>query len=219
MTPPRADREAVLARLGVSRETAARLDVFLALLAERQGEGNLVSGPSLPLAWRRHVEDSAQVHRLASKARRWADLGTGAGFPGLVTAILLADEPGAVVHLIERDRRKTAFLREVADATGAPASVHEGGIGTVAPTLAGTIDAVSARALAPLPDLLNLAEPLLTAGAVGYFMKGRTVADEVAAARHHWRFTVELLPSRLDPAGRIVVVRDLMRRRGGRTAA
>src|ERR1700733_7296679 len=119
-----ADRTRALALTPVSRETTDRLDRFVALLSAWQQRINLIAPSTAPQLWTRHIADSLQLLALAPEARIWADLGTGAGFPGLVLACALADTPGACVHLVESSTKKAAFLREAVRATGAPAVVH-----------------------------------------------------------------------------------------------
>jgi len=192
----------------VSRETRARLEHFAALLRRWQPVKNLVAPDTLPRLWSRHIADSCAAVDVLPQAKRWVDLGSGAGFPGLVTAILLAEVPGARVDLVEANARKAAFLQTVAREVGAPAVVHAERIETAAPRLAPGAEAVSARALAPLAELLGLAAPILAAGAVGVFLKGRDLAAEVAAARDRWSFDLVEHPSRTDPAGRVAVIRS-----------
>ncbi len=118
------DRRAALRLVPVSRETEDRLAIFVELLDRWRHKTNLISNPTFASVWTRHIADSAQLPALAPEAKRWVDMGSGAGFPGLVIAIQLADVPGAVVHCIESDQRKCAFLREAARATGAAATIH-----------------------------------------------------------------------------------------------
>ena len=129
----------------------------------------------------------------------------GLDIVALVLAILLAETAGARVHLIERDKRKAAFLQNVSRETGAPAIVHAAGLETVLPTLE-RIEAVTSRALAPLPQLIGWSMPLLERGATGLFLKGRTAQQEIEAAAHD-SLDLSTLPSRTDPSGRIVSVR------------
>ena len=157
--------------------------------------------------WSRHVADSLQVGAAVPAARRWVDLGSGGGFPGLVTAIVLADTPGAHVHLVESDKRKAAFLAAVSRETGAPVTVHAERIEALVPRLDEPVDAVSARALAPLDRLVALAERLLLAGAVGVFPKGRTAASELTALRRDRRFIIDSVPSRTDDHASLLIVR------------
>src|SRR3984957_2344164 len=119
-----ADKAAALALTPVSRETEARLDRYIDLLLEWQVKTNLVAPSTVPHLWTRHISDSLQLSALAPSARRWADLGSGGGFPGIVLACALADQPDAMVHLIERNAKKAAFLREALRVTGSPGTVH-----------------------------------------------------------------------------------------------
>ena len=160
-------REAILARLPDA--TAQRLTLYAELLTRWQSTINLVAAATLPDLWSRHIGDSLQVQAAAPEARHWVDLGSGGGFPGLVTAIILADEPGVEVHLVESDKRKAAFLRTVSRETAAPAHVHAERIETFAPAHTAHVDAVSARALAPLPQLVAWSEKFLLAGASASF--------------------------------------------------
>jgi 16S rRNA (guanine527-N7)-methyltransferase len=150
-----ADRARALALTSVSRETLERLERFVALLLERQGRMNLIAASTVPELWTRHIADSLQLIPLAPDARIWIDLGSGAGFPGLVLACALADRPGAEVHLIESMGKKAAFLREAAAATGAPAIVHNERIEDFVRRSTLKPDVVTARALAPLNKLLG----------------------------------------------------------------
>jgi 16S rRNA (guanine527-N7)-methyltransferase len=197
----------------VSRETRDRLAHYVELLGRWQKIKNLVGPGTLEHVWTRHMLDSAAVLDIAPDVRTVVDLGSGAGFPGMVVAVMLAGTPGAAVHLVEANARKGSFLRTVARETGAPATVHIGRIEDVVPVLARTLtpDLVTARALAPLDQLLGLAEPLLATGATGLFHKGRELADEIAATRDHWGFDLVEHPSRTDPAGRLVDIRGLRR--------
>jgi 16S rRNA (guanine527-N7)-methyltransferase len=144
-------------------------------------------------------------------AKRWADLGSGAGFPGIVLACALAEVPAAQVHLIDSVNRKATFLQEVVTALALPAQVHVERVEAVLPRLAASIEVVTARALAPLAKLLDYGAPALQAGAVGLFMKGQSVNEELAKATESWKLHYELAPSRTDSAGRIVVVRSAQR--------
>jgi 16S rRNA (guanine527-N7)-methyltransferase len=202
-----ADREHALKLTPVSRETAARLDRFVALLLDWQERMNLIARSTEPQLWTRHVADSLQLLPLAPDARVWADLGSGAGFPGLVIACALADTPGAHVHLVESVGKKAAFLRSAVEATGAPATVHAVRVEDFAKKPPRPIDVVTARALAPLPKLLALANPLLKRGVCALFPKGQDVAVELTEAAKCWKIQPSLAPSRTDPKARIVVVR------------
>jgi 16S rRNA (guanine527-N7)-methyltransferase len=208
------DRAKALALTPVSRETAERLDRFVALLIERQQTMNLVGASTLGRLWTRHIADSLQLMPLAPAARVWVDVGSGAGLPGLVIACALADVAGAAVHLIESNGRKAAFLREAQRATESPAIIHQERMETFATSFRGDVHAVSARAVAPLNSLLRLCFPFLSKpGAVGLFPKGRSAERELAAAAKQWKIEAELMESRTDPSGRIIVVRALERPR------
>ena len=207
------DRAAALRLFPVSRETEARLDRLVELLLRWQKVVQLVAPSTLPKLWTRHIADSMQLLEVAGSAKRWIDLGSGAGFPGLVLAIALAEVPGAVVHLVESDQRKAAFLREAVRATDAAAEVHAARVESVAERFAGKVEIVTARALAPLPRLLELAEPLLSAGARGIFLKGQDVGRELTEAAKSWNIAAESIPSRTDPRGRILVVDRVVRQK------
>ncbi|MBX3553285.1 MAG: 16S rRNA (guanine(527)-N(7))-methyltransferase RsmG [Pseudolabrys sp.] len=170
----------------VSHETAERLATFVALLRKWQPVENLVSPKTLPEIWRRHVADSAELVRLFPDSRTWLDLGSGAGFPGLVVA--LTGAPGTHVHLVESNVRKCAFLRTVIRATDAPATVHEGRVEAVLRDWRVPVDRISARALAALPELLAMAEPLMARGVPAAFHKGEDFRREVAEASQSFAF-------------------------------
>jgi 16S rRNA (guanine527-N7)-methyltransferase len=199
------DREQALRLVQLSEAEQQRLTVYQELLLRWQGILNLVSATTLPHLWTRHIADSAQLRDLAPAALRWADLGSGGGFPGMVLAILLADKPGARVHLIERDKRKAAFLQTVSRETGAATAIHPGAIEYVLPTLQ-QIEIITSRALAPLGQLIDWSMPLLEGGARGLFLKGRAVEQEIGGAAGR-NLDLSTLPSRTDPSGRIVSVR------------
>ncbi len=203
------DRARALALTPVSRETAGRLDAFVALLLRWQATTNLVAPSTLPQLWTRHVADSLQLISLAPDARVWADLGSGGGFPGLVIACALAGT-GATVHLVESNAKKAAFLREAARVTGAPALVHavriEDFLKSPPP-----VDVVTARALAPLPTLLGYIAPLMNEGTQALLMKGQDVGLELTEASKYWRVDAKLVPSVTDTGARIVVIHKLAR--------
>jgi 16S rRNA (guanine527-N7)-methyltransferase len=204
-----ADRERALALTAVSRETAARLDRFVELLIAWEKHTNLVARSTIPVIWTRHIADSLQLLDLAPDAKVWADLGSGAGFPGIVIACALADTEGAKVHLIESTGKKATFLREAVQVTGAPAVVHALRIEDFVDNAPESIDVVTARALAPLPKLLVLAYPLLKRGALGLFPKGQDVASQLTEATKYWKIEYSLIRSRTDEKAQILVVRHL----------
>jgi 16S rRNA (guanine527-N7)-methyltransferase len=205
------DRAAALAICPVSRETAARLDLLGRELRRWQAVKNLVGPGTLDHIWTRHIADSLQLLALAPEAAKWVDLGSGAGFPGLVLGIAALERSGLSIDLVESNGRKCAFLRHIARLTGAPVSVHTARVEAVIDRFAGA-DTVTARALAPLSQLLAWAEPLLTTGSMGLFPKGREVEAELTEAAKSWRFDAELIPSRTDSEGRIVRIQSLKAR-------
>ena len=168
------DRRAALRLVPVSRETEERLAIFVDLLDRWRHKTNLIAHSTFPSVWTRHIADSAQLIALAPDAKRWLDMGSGAGFPGLVIAIQLAGVPGAIVHCVESDGRKCAFLREAARATEAAARIHSVRVEAITPESLGPVDAVTARAFAPLPLTLELARPWMERGAIAVFPRGES---------------------------------------------
>src|ERR1700722_16453830 len=210
------DRAKALALTPVSRETLVRLDRFVEALLEWQRHTNLIAPSTEPAIWTRHIADSLQLLPLAPAAKIWIDLGSGAGFPGLVIACALADETGVEVHLVESIGKKANFLREAARAIGTPVEVHAMRIADFAKRKPKGIDAVTARALAPLPKLLAEAYLLLKSGARGLFPKGQDVAIELTEAAKCWNIRATLAESRTDPRARIVIVDSIEPRAGSR---
>jgi 16S rRNA (guanine527-N7)-methyltransferase len=206
-----ADRARALALTPVSRETVARLDRFVALLLKWQRTTHLIAPSTVPTLWTRHIADSLQLIDLAPEARVWADMGSGAGFPGLVIACAVCEQPGRRVHLIESNTRKAAFLRAAVAATESPAIVHAIRMDKFVESVDGEIDVVTARAVSPLELLLRECAPLLRSGSLGLFPKGQDVVVELTEASKSWKIVAELVPSRTDTRGRIVVVRGLER--------
>jgi len=206
-----ADRARALDLVPVSRETAQRLDRFVDLLIGRNRTTNLIAASTIPNLWTRHVADSLQLLSLA-EGRVWADLGSGGGFPGLVIACALAECPSHVVHLVESREKKAAFLTDAARAVGLHVIVHTGRIEDVADRLP-PIDIVTARAVAPLPKLLGYVYPLVRKGAKALLMKGQDVESELTQASRYWKIASELVPSKTDSAGRIMIVSGLERYR------
>jgi 16S rRNA (guanine527-N7)-methyltransferase len=200
-------REAFAEQLHVSRETLERLTVYLELLRRWQPAINLVGPATLADPWRRHFLDGGQLAaRVPAKAASLVDLGSGAGFPGMVLAILGVGG----VALIESDRRKAQFLREVARETGASVRVHAERI----ERLPGwPVDVITTRALAPLPRLLTLAERFLTADSVGLFLKGRSGAHELTEARLSWHMEAQVFPSLSEATGMVLQLRGIRRAR------
>ncbi|MFZ3328068.1 MAG: 16S rRNA (guanine(527)-N(7))-methyltransferase RsmG [Methylocella sp.] len=192
--------------------TLRRLEIYAKLLQNWRRVINLVGRSTLDDLWVRHFADSLQVSEAVPGARRWLDLGSGAGFPGLVTAIKYADDLEARVHLVEADRRKCAFLQTVIRETSAPAIVHCGRLENVLPALDEKIEAVSARALAPLDALLGYAEKFIDNGAVGVFSKGKLFEAELTDSLTAGKYLITTIESQTCSASRLVLVR---RRAGG----
>ncbi|MGD0642622.1 MAG: 16S rRNA (guanine(527)-N(7))-methyltransferase RsmG [Roseiarcus sp.] len=208
-----ADRAKALALVPVSPETEARLALYVDLIARWRKVTNLISEASFAEVWTRHIADSAQLLALAPHARRWVDMGSGAGFPGMVIAIQLADVPGARVHCLESDQRKCAFLREVARVTGAPAQIHPVRIESIDPITLAPVDAVTARAFAPLPRLLEFAKVWLAQGAVGVFPRGRSAEAQLETNPAAQDLAIDLVASKLDPEAAILRVRSASKAR------
>jgi 16S rRNA (guanine527-N7)-methyltransferase len=193
--------------VSVSRETEDRLAAFIDLLDRWRHKTNLIADSTFAAVWTRHIADSAQLIGLAPEAKRWVDMGSGAGFPGLVIAIQLADVLGALVHCIESDQRKCAFLREAARATGAAAAIHPERVEAINPESLGAVDAVTARAFAPLPLTLRLARPWMERGATAVFPRGESARDQIAALPEVWAYAIEALPSVVNPKAAILRIR------------
>jgi 16S rRNA (guanine527-N7)-methyltransferase len=207
--PLAADRARALELTPVSRETAERLDRFVEILLEWQQRTNLISASTVAHLWTRHIADSLQLVSLAPKARSWVDVGSGAGFPGLIIACALAGTRAAV-HLVESNGKKAAFLRAAQRLTDAPAVVHQERMEDFVRHIPGPVDVVCARAVLPLKSLLRLCYPLLgKTAAVGLFPKGQNAQLELEEAAKIWSMHATLVPSRTDPASRIVVVREV----------
>jgi 16S rRNA (guanine527-N7)-methyltransferase len=201
--------EDLMEDLGVPRETCERLERHRALLARWSARINLIGPKELDAYWGRHALDCGQLVRLAPQALRWVDIGSGAGFPGVVAACLLAGREGALVDLVETNPKKAAFLREAVRETGAPCRVLNQSIDDLAPD---KYDIVTARAFAPLPRIISSAKPILDRGAVGLFLKGAEFRAELAAAADEgWVLKAESLPSLSDPDGRILRIEGAKR--------
>ena len=198
----------------VPRETMARLEAYVAILAAWNRRINLVGANTMGDVWRRHILDSAQLFPLLpEKTRIVVDLGSGAGLPGLVLAILGVPE----VHLIESDQRKAAFLREAKRVSeSANVTIHAQRAEKMGPFKA---DAVVARAVAPLDQLLYIAEPFLTSHSLCLFLKGKAAEAELTEARKTWRMKAETLASRADPAGVILRIGAVSRETSGASHA
>jgi 16S rRNA (guanine527-N7)-methyltransferase len=202
-----ADRELAVGQMAVSRETLERLDAYVDLLAKWSKITDLISDAAWPTLWTRHIADSGQLLALAPSAKTWLDLGSGAGFPGLILAILIAEQPDANVTLVESDKRKAAFLSEAGRALSLAVSVHGERTEKVIRENAAAPDIVTARALAPLSRLLQMTGPLISKCAVGLFLKGKSLQDELTPEMASDRFSFETIPSRTSPDGHILRVR------------
>lgn len=185
------------------------MDTFLALVSEWNEKMNLIGPATLPVFWSRHAWDSAQLLLNAPQARTWADLGAGAGFPGIVLAILLKGQPGAHIHLVESMTKRCRFLAEVLSVLDLPATIHN----ARAEELELAVDIVTARACAPAIRLLGYAQPYLKKGALGLFLKGQDVESELTEATKCWKFQSSLRPSLSSPASHILVVEGAPRER------
>lgn len=195
------------AATGATDAQMADLERYLALLTDWNGRMNLVGPSALAQFWPRHAFDSAQLLQWAPDAKVWADLGTGAGLPGIILAIFLRGRGGAKVHLVESMAKRCRFLSAVVEALDLPAAV----LNTRAEAGGPAVEIVTARALAPLPRLLEYGWPYLRKGARGLFLKGQDVESELTQATICWKFNVDLRPSLSDPGGRIVDIREVAR--------
>lgn len=198
----------------VSRETMERLKVFEVEFRKWSNRINLAAPSTLSDLWQRHILDSAQLFSIKPKAMTWLDLGSGGGFPGAVLAILLMERPGAHINLVESNNKKAAFLRSILGQLQAPATVHICRIEEASDRISQP-EIITARALAPLPRLLELAQPWLnpTSGpaATALFHKGRDYAIEIAETRNTWRFDLIEHISKIDSTSRILEISRLLR--------
>lgn len=205
----------------ISRETRDKFETYAAMLRFWQKSKNLVSEKTLQNLWQRHFADCAQLIELAPKESKvWLDLGSGAGLPGIVIALLLADpkyilEGGAAcIHLVESNSRKTAFLREIARKLELTSSgfveIHNCRIETLAESAQNIdVNIVTARALAQLKDLLEFARPFIAENTTCLFLKGRGYAEEIREAQKHWHLSYNLITSRTDPEGKIIKIKTV----------
>ncbi|MDX8527216.1 16S rRNA (guanine(527)-N(7))-methyltransferase RsmG [Mesorhizobium sp. MSK_1335] len=192
----------------VSRETFERLQAFEQLFLKWNRSINLAAPSTLDDVWRRHILDSAQLARIAPNATRWVDLGSGGGFPGLVLGFLLSERPGASIDLVESNRKKASFLQSVIGQFDLPARVVAKRIDD-SYALVSAPEIVTARALAALPDLLDLSAPWLAKGARALFHKGRDYRTEVEESTLCWAFDLVEHPSMTDAHGVILEISDL----------
>ncbi len=201
-----------IAATGVSPDTAARFEAWRQLLVKWNKRVNLVGHTTLADFWRRHALDSAQLIAVARQKRgealadaTWLDLGSGAGFPGLAVALMLADNTRPVT-LVESNSKKASFLREAARVAGVAVTVKAERAEALAPAQA---DILAARAFAPLSDLLSHMHRLAKPGGLGLFLKGRDAQREVETARQSWEFTLDTTPSVASPDGVVLCVQSL----------
>jgi 16S rRNA (guanine527-N7)-methyltransferase len=208
------DRLAELRRLtgkNVSRETLARIEVFMSEFGRWAARINLAAPSTLPHLWKRHVLDSAQLIGIAPHARRWLDLGSGGGFPGAIVAILMSEHADGGAVLVESNAKKAAFLRTALGLAGAPAQVEQARIESCR-AMEREFDVVTARALAQLRELLELASPWLERGSTGLFHKGRDYRREVQESRDAWDYDLLEHPSAADPESVVLEIRNLRRK-------
>ena len=192
------------ARTSVSRETLARLKAYAGLLTDWNTRHNLVSQGSLEELWRRHFWDSAQLAPLIPPGvKNLADLGSGAGFPGLVLAAM---RPDLAVTLHEATAKKCAFLQAAAERMALSIAIENARMEDLSPR---PFDVVTARACAPLPKLLEYAHSFVGPNSVCLFLKGQNVRSELTEAHKCWKMQVSQVPSQTDPSGAIVIVREL----------
>jgi 16S rRNA (guanine527-N7)-methyltransferase len=195
----------------VSRETYRDVVAFAETFRKWAARINLVAPSTLQEIWPRHIMDSAQLGRIEPSATRWIDLGSGGGFPGAIMGLLLKDRPGGSIDLIESNGKKAAFLRSSLGELGAPARVHAKRVEDVYGTVRDP-EVVTARALAPLAKLLDLAEPWLAAGATGLFHKGREYRREIQESSAAWTFDLVEHRSLTDSDSVILELRNPRRR-------
>lgn len=204
-----AEGEIALVNSDVSRETINRLTVLVALITKWNIAINLVSKATIDEIWTRHILDSVQIFSQGQAADHWADLGSGGGFPGLVVAILAAEKaPHMRITLVESDQRKAVFLRQASLTLGLVTNVACERIEALAPLSA---DVISARALAPLPQLCVFANRHLAGDGTAIFLKGRAFAAEVANAKKQWNFKLTPHPSTTDPSSVVLVLKGISR--------
>jgi 16S rRNA (guanine527-N7)-methyltransferase len=198
--------EELAAASGVSRETLEQLKRYAVLLEGWNSRHNLVSPGSMADLWRRHIWDSAQlVPLIRPGARTLIDLGSGAGFPGLVLAVI---RPELRITLIEATAKKCRFLQVVSDQLGLNAQIRQQ---RIEDTPAEAFDVITARACAALPELLGYTQRFWGPGTQALLHKGQNLASELTAASKSWRIAAEQHPSRSDPSGIILEIRELQR--------
>ncbi|MDP2411654.1 MAG: 16S rRNA (guanine(527)-N(7))-methyltransferase RsmG [Pseudolabrys sp.] len=204
-----ADKAAALKLQNVSRETLQRLEHFVDLLLLWQQKMNLIAPSTIPFIWTRHVADSLQLLEHAPDAKIWLDFGSGGGFPAIPIACALAERTGSMVHLVESNGKKAAFLREAVRVTGVRAQVHLARAEKFSLSPVESVDVVTARALSPLKLLCDQAFPWIEKGALALFPKGQDIDAELTEATKYWTIEAEVAPSKTSATGCIVIVRHL----------
>jgi 16S rRNA (guanine527-N7)-methyltransferase len=199
-------------RRHVSRETFDRLSTIVQQLQKWQARINLVSPNTMGAVWHRHVRDSLQLYGLSPQSSKWLDIGSGGGFPGLVLGAVLAETPNGHITLVESNAKKCAFLRETARLAKLPVTVVNKRIEEALPELPGSYDVLTARALAPLGDLLHFASLLSDRNTLCLFPKGQDVDEEIKHATKSWNFACDLIDSETDGAAKIMIVKSATRR-------
>lgn len=202
-------RRAFLDLFPVSARVLSALDDYVELLNRWRNATNLISERDFVEIWNRHIADSAQIRAFAPMATSWLDIGTGAGFPGAVIAILLTDVPGAIVHCVESDRRKSAFLRQVARTTTAPIQVHGCRMEPSLNEAFRSVHAVTARGVTGLTDLVKLTRFIIECGAVGIFPRGKVSLGEVCELTQREALCIEVVSSHVDSASSVVLINRL----------
>ncbi len=208
IAPTSSDLNLLQAEFHVSRESIELLQIYVDLLVEWQKKTNLVSNSSLDEIWKRHICDSIQCKSIFPNKLKWLDIGTGAGFPGLVLSILSRNESGFVVNLVESSNKKCAFLRKVIRETGASAKVCANRIESVTKQFQDT-DVITARALSSLDNLLLLTQSWFNSGAVGLFAKGRDYSQELVKCRGSWEFDLLVHNSRIEENSVLLEIQNL----------
>jgi 16S rRNA (guanine527-N7)-methyltransferase len=207
------DKARALALTPVSREVRNRLEKFVDVLILWQKRTNLVASSTLPNLWTRHIADSLQLLDLApERLQTWVDFGSGGGFPAIPIACALADRANVKVHLVESNAKKAAFLREAIRLSSIPAHVHPERVESFVESFGDKIQVVSARALSSLKILCDQSFPLITQGAIGLFPRGQNVEVELTEATKYWNIEASIVPSKTNPGGSIIIVRELRRK-------
>lgn len=203
------DRDQVAGKLGLSQQVIGKFDRYVALLEEEQAKMNLVGASTLPAVWTRHIWDSAQLYEhLSPSDKTVLDLGSGAGFPALVLAVM-DTEKKRMFHLVESDGKKCAFLKKVVKECGLQAEIHNERIEKMEKFGA---DVIMARALAPLDKLIKYAFPFFKKGTRCLFMKGAKAEEELTAALKKYQAHIEKIQSVTSNEGTILVLSEVRKK-------